>query len=186
MTSEPFTGRVLPGERIVWSGQPQQGLLLTERDIFHIPGSLAWCGFAIFWASTATRASLAGPALIGVLFVPLGRMLVVIGLYFVVGRFIVDAWVRRRVYYAVTDQRILIERGAPLWRFTALNIARLPDITLEERSNGRGTIRFEESDRRMRAWSPSLDPTPQLLSIEDARRVFDLIQRSRARASASG
>jgi hypothetical protein len=186
MTSEQFTGRVLPGERIVWSGQPQQGLLLTERDIFLIPLSLAWCGFVIFWTFMVTSASLAGPALIGVLFVPVGRMLAVIGLYLVVGRFIVDAWVRRRLHYAVTDQRVLIERGAPLWRFTALNIARLPDINLEERSNGRGTIRFEQCDpilgyRRMRAWSPSLDPTPQLLSIEDARRVFDLIQRAQAR-----
>jgi len=33
----------------------------------------------------------------------------------------------------------------------------------------------------MSAWSVALDPTPQFLSIEDARRVFDLIQRAQAR-----
>lgn len=185
MTSEQFIGRVLPGERIVWSGKPQQGLLLTRRDIFLIPFSLVWCGFVIFWTFIATSISLTGPALIGILFVPVGRMLTVIGLYLVVGRFILDAWVRRGVHYAVTNERILIEQGAPFWRFTALNIARLQDIGLEELSNGRGTIRFEEYDPiwgfpGKRGWSPSLDRTPQLLAIEDARRVYDLIQRRKA------
>jgi len=187
MTSEQFIGRVLPGERIVWSGRPQQGLLLMARDIFLIPFTLAWCGGVIFVTSTVMNASQAGPALIGILVVPV-RWVVAIGLYAVVGRFILDAWVRRGVHYAVTDRRILIEQGAPFWRYTALNIARLPDIELEESRNGRGTIRFEEEDliwgtRRMRAWAPSLDRTPQLFRIEHARRVFDLIQRTRSRTA---
>lgn len=192
MTSELFNGRLLPGERIAWSGQPQQGLLLTARDIFLIPFSLMWCGFAIFWTFMVTSASVSEANAAaevngaGGFFVLWGLMFVAIGLYFVVGRFIVDAWVRRGLHYAVTDQRILIARGAPFGRFTALNIGKLPDIDLSERGNGRGTIRFGQPAamrgyRGMSLWSVALDPTPQFLGIEDARRVFDLIQRAQAR-----
>ena len=185
LTPELFTGRLLPGERILWSEQPQQGLLLTARDIFLIPFSLAWCGFAVFWTFmvTSTSVSDANPA--GGFFILWGLMFVVIGLYFVAGRFVVDAWVRRGLYYAVTDQRILIARGSPFARFTVLSLAKLPDVDLKEGGNGRGTIRFGQpaavwGNRGMSSWSPALDPTPQFLGIEDARRVFDLIQRTQA------
>jgi len=180
MTSEQLTGRLLPGERIVWSGQPQQGLLLMAHDIFLIPFSLMWRGFTIVWEVEVLRSS--G----GVnFFVLWGLMFVLVGLYLVFGRFIADAWVRRGLHYAVTDRRILIARPSPFARFTALNVTQLPDIDLSERSNGRGTIRFGApvvtGGRRGRANTlPALDPTPQFLGIEDARRVFDLIQRAQA------
>jgi hypothetical protein len=32
MADDLFTSRLLSGERILWSGKPGQGLLLTERD----------------------------------------------------------------------------------------------------------------------------------------------------------
>ena len=179
MTPEPFAGRLLPGERVVWSGQPKRGLLLMPRDLFLIPFSLLWCGFAIFWTVMAT--STGGPD-----FVTLwGLMFVSIGLYFVFGRFIVDAWVRRGLHYAVTDRRILITRPAPFGRFTALKLGQLPDIDLNEGGDGRGTIRFGQplamwGNRGMSTWSASLDPTPQFLAIEGARRVFDMIERAQA------
>ena len=37
-----FTNRLLKGEKIVWSGQPSQGLLLTGQDWLLIPFSLLW------------------------------------------------------------------------------------------------------------------------------------------------
>lgn len=180
MISELFAGRLLPGERILWSGQPQQGLLLVAQDIFAIPFTLMWCGFAIFWEVTVARST--G----GLNFFTLwGLMFVLIGLYIAVGRFILDAWIRRGLHYAVTDRRILIARPSPFARFTALNVTQLYDVDLKERRNGRGTIRFEppmraRGGRGRGIQSPAFDPTPQFLGIEDARRVFDLIQRAQA------
>jgi hypothetical protein len=64
--------------------------------------------------------------------------------------------------------------------FTALSLEQLPEVDLKERANGRGTIRFGQ---RAPAWgyqgmSPAFDPNPQFLAIDEARRVFDLIQRT--------
>lgn len=187
MDTDAFAGRLLPAERVTWTGQPAQGLLLTARDIFFIPFSLAWCGFAIFWEASvvgvSTRiASNAGPvANVPVAMVAFGAVFVCLGLFFVFGRFLADAWIRRNIAYAVTNERVLIARSGPFGTFSSLNLDRLPDVQISERANGRGTIRFGErpsmwGNRSFGAWLPALDPTPQFLAIADARRVFDLIQ----------
>ena len=181
MTEEIFNGRLLPGERIAWSGQPGQGLLLTPRDMYLIPFSLAWCGFAIFW-----EVGVSSPPKAPGFFLLWGAMFICIGLYFVVGRFLVDAWVRKGMRYAVTDRRILIARAAPFGKFTAVSLTQLPSIDLNEGANGRGTIRFGQATsmwgrrQSMGLWSPALDATPQFLMIDDVRRVFDLVQKSGA------
>jgi hypothetical protein len=168
--------RLLPGERVAWSGEPGQGFIFTAQDLFLVPFSLLWCGFAVFWTISATGEH--APSF----FTLWGMMFVCFGLYFVFGRFLVDAWLRGRIRYALTDQRVLISRAGPFPNFTAIAPDRLPDARLSERSGGRGTIRFGQQPgwrtNQFAVWSPSLDPTPQFLAIADARAVFDLVQRS--------
>jgi hypothetical protein len=175
MADDLFTNRLLSGERILWSGKPGQGLLLTELDIYLIPFSLLWCGLVIFWTIGASRAAGSGPLLFGAFFL-------CYGLYTLVGRFIIDAWIRRDLRYAVTNRRLLIARPAPFSKFTALNLEQLPEVHLKERTNGRGTIRFGQRGPTRggyyRLISPAFDPNPLFLAIDDARRVFDLIQRT--------
>ena len=105
-----------------------------------------------------------------------------IGLYLMVGRFLLDAWIRGGMLYAVTNKRILISRSGPFGKFTALGLDRLPDASISESAGGRGTIRFGElapmwgGRNGISSWTPSLDPTPQFIAIENARSVFDQIQ----------
>ena len=172
-----FQRRLLPRERILWSGLPAQGILFTSSDMFLIPFSLLWCGFAIFW--TYMAASEGAP----VFFYAWGGMFVCIGLFFVFGRFAVDAWVRRRIAYAVTDKRILIMRTAPFSNFISIDLERLPDIQMTGAEAKRGNLRFGPAasffgNPRTGAWSPAFDPVPQFLGIEEPSKVFDLIMKA--------
>ena len=183
MFQSDFNDRLLPGERILWTGRPGQGLMLTRNDMFLIPLSLMWFGFTVFWTYEVTLGESAAP-----LFAQIwGGMFMLIGLHFVAGRFVVDAWVRRRIQYAVTDQRVLVNRSPPFGKFSAVSLAHLPEAQLNERSDRRGTIRFGPEmalfGRRqgLGTWSPALDATPQFLLIDDARRVFDIVQRAAAK-----
>ena len=60
----------------------------------------------------------------------------------IAGRFVVDAWLRGKTYYAVTSRRILIARWGIGSKLTALGLDRLPDVQLSQGVDGRGTIRF--------------------------------------------
>lgn len=39
-------------ETLLWTDRPKQGFFLKQTDVFMIPFSLAWGGFAIFWEAT--------------------------------------------------------------------------------------------------------------------------------------
>lgn len=175
MNAIDFTKYFLKGEKIVWSGRPAQGFLLTGRDWLLIPFSLLWGGFAIFWETGVLAAQ--APVFMKLWGIPF----VLIGLYLVAGRFLLDAWIRGGMQYAVTNKRILISRSWPFGKLTAMSLDQLPDASLMESTNGRGTIRFGQQvpflwGRGFTAWTPALDPTPQFIAIENARSVFDQVQ----------
>jgi hypothetical protein len=173
-----FRWPLLPGETVIWSGRPAQGVLFTGRDGLLIPFSLMWGGFAVLWEISVLRAG--APLLFRLWGIPF----VLVGIYFIAGRFAIDAWLRGDTRYAVTDRRILIARSGPWRGFTALGLDRLPDVRLSLRGDGRGTLRFGQpasmfwSRQSFGAWSPALDPTPQFIAIDDAQGVFDQIQRA--------
>lgn len=163
-----------PNERILWAGQPRQGLMFRPQDIFMIPFSLLWGGFAIFWFVSVLLLEGAG------FFALFGVPFVLVGLYLIFGRFIYDSWARKNTFYAVTNQRILIRSGGRVTSLTSTNLTSIPEITLQEHPAGRASIFFS-------AMPPYLGPfTSRIRSrigpffdqIENGQQVFQILRRA--------
>lgn len=176
--------RLSAGEHLLWFGRPRQGFFLRKEDAFFIPFTLFWCGFIAFWewAADAMDAPL--------YFKLFGIPFVIAGFYMLVGRFFVDVWTRRKTYYGVTDQRIIIVSGLLNTQLKSLNLKTLADLTLTEKRDGSGVITFaptaalnnynDSSDFNgsYRTNAPIFDHIPQ------ARTVYETIRRAQLKIQA--
>lgn len=162
------------GERQLWAGRPRQGILFRGSDIFMIPFSILWGGFAVFWEATVILSG--GPLLFALFGIPF----VLMGLYITVGRFVLDARRRANVTYGVTDQRIVIQSGILRPTVKSLELSTLSDVTVQERADGSGTITFGPTHPFATMYAGMAWPgVPQATSFElipDARRVYDTIR----------
>ena len=141
---------LLDGERLLWTGQPDPRRLFSAGDLFLIPFSLMWGGFALFWEATAigfsSNAS-GGPI---VFFLLWGIPFVVAGQYFIWGRFIYKRWDRKRTIYAVTTRRVLVLRGS---RLQTIFVKQLPHMNQTVRADGSGSIEFGSSMMGFGFWA---------------------------------
>lgn len=134
-----FQPYLLSGERLLWSGQPKQGLLLRPNDLFVFLFSIFWTGFSVFWLVMAMQSG--AP----VFFWLWGLPFVLIGLYLMVGRFLIEMIARKRTYYAVTDQRILFLITWPSRSLQALDLKSWPNVTITQEKDGRATLIFSNA-----------------------------------------
>lgn len=159
-------------EVLLWTGQPKKGILFRSADIFLIPFSILWCGFAIFWVVMASQS--------GGLFALFGVPFVIIGLVFVFGRFIIDAKQRESTFYGLTEDRIIIKSGVFSKNVKSLNIKTLSDIEYNEKNDGTGTISIGPKNPMMiwgngMSWWPGMKSNTQLDSISEVRKVYNQI-----------
>jgi hypothetical protein len=121
------------GERILWTGEPGQGVRVRRADRSMIPFSLLWLGFSIAWESWAIRDGRWGFVLWGVPFLIIGAQLTV-------GRFVSDARRRARTSYVLTDRRILVSFGGRRPSVSTFSLRTIPAVTLVEMTQGEGDI----------------------------------------------
>lgn len=170
------------GEQMLWSGQPKSGIQLRTSDIFLIPFSLFWAGFAVFWESSVI--GIGAPFF----FMLWGIPFILMGLYITVGRFFLDAALRAKTWYAVTNERILIVSGLINQTIRSYPLRSMPEMTLRLRRDQSGTITFgaEAPSRSMYrgfVW-PGMDQrlAPAFDLLPDAQSVYDLIRRAQRAA----
>jgi hypothetical protein len=167
-----------PRERLLWSGMPKQGFVFRGIDAFIVPFMLLWMalpGFELVEALASGRQSF---------LMIIYPFILLVGLYFLVGRHIVDAKMRSRTFYGVTNTRVLLLSG--LWnrRTASLDLAGRYDITLTESRGRRGSILFGSDEwpgATMYGYGlPWMTRymAPRFDLIADARRVYDLILRA--------
>jgi hypothetical protein len=113
-----------------------------------------------------------------------GIHFLVVGAYIKVGRFFVDAAIRARTWYAVSNERILIIGGLLNRTVKTLPLRSLPELSLEERRDGSGMITFGAtfpftSWYRGFAW-PGMEQRlpPAFDLIADAKAVYEIIRQA--------
>lgn len=162
---------------LIWTGRPGQGLRLRQRDALLIPFSLMWGGFAIFWESMALTQR--APFFFKLWGIPF----VLVGLYFIAGRFIWEAFVRSKTWYAIAGGSALICRQIPSGGLQRIYLRTVTSLGLTVGANGVGTVTFGENNR----WSGWGDwngsTVPSFEFIADAQRVYDMCVSAREAAS---
>ena len=162
-------------ERLLWAGRPSKGVQFRGSDIFLIPFSIMWCGFAIFWEGGVITTN--APFFFKLWGIPF----VLIGLYFVFGRFIVDAKQREKTFYGVTNERIIIVTTFLRSKIKTLNLRTVTDISLAEKSDRKGTITFGATPPFYSLFGGSSWPgmgqqaVTAFEMIENARAVYGII-----------
>ncbi len=178
------------GERLIWTGRPKQGVIFRSHDLFFIPFSLLWCGFAIFWETMAILMNVNDIGIIGIIFPIFGLPFVLVGLYLVFGRFFYDAKKRRNTFYGLTDKRIIIITDVFCKIIKTIELKTLTEISIKAKKDGSGTICFGNIDLLYSMFLMSRFPapdtsTPRLDMIENVREVYNMIRDQHERRQTS-
>jgi hypothetical protein len=182
---------LISGESIVWAGQPDISVIFHKEDVFLVPFSLLWGGFAIFWESgvlgfwgAGDRSG--GPWSFGIVW---GIPFVLIGQYLIWGRFLYAAWLKKRTYYAVTNRRVIVVQNGWNRQVASSYIDTLPALIKEGGSRGVGILRFSQTPAMFsgnRGWGSwdgmSVGSVPTFMDIEDVDSVYRLVSDLREKA----
>lgn len=125
-----------PDEYVLWNGRPGKGELLTKYDIYMVPFSIMWCGFAIIWETSVILMS--APLLFKLWGIPF----VCVGLYMVFGRFIMKSYIRKKTIYVITNKRIFCFFKNQI---NTMDYHIHPTRTVTRHRNGYGSIYFSTS-----------------------------------------
>lgn len=179
-TQQIIREQLSTGEHLLWSGRPKQGLMLRPGDGLMIPFSLLWGGFAFFWEYMVFRGD--APFFFRLWGIPF----VLVGLYFIFGRFLVDAWQRTKTYYGLSEQRAIIVSGLFSRNVRSLHLKAVPEVSQTEHGDGRGTIIFGSSGQVWLGFTGRSLPgsqkgmLPAFERIENAKSVYEMIRKAQA------
>jgi hypothetical protein len=174
---------LMSGETIYWSGMPNPSVVFHSDDWTTILFSLMWTGFFVFCEAqslglwrTASRSAEKNTFMVFwcIPFLLLGN-------YMVWGRFLEDAWLKRRTYYAVTNRRVLILQEGWKRKTSATFLGMIPNI--EREGTATGTLWFGpkypiiarrgQNKRNMSRFS--IGEVPVFADIGDVDSVYRLI-----------
>ncbi len=158
-----------PGERLIWSGRPRQGLHFGVANDIAVAVAvvflLGWVGFA---ASIAVRNLAVGRAASQIL-IPSGMACV--GLFFVAYILWLEPRGRGRTAYGLTDRRALIVSGQLKPTVESIPLQATATVRLKLNGDGSGCITFADYVRPC----GEDECSPTFAGVEDARRVHGLV-----------
>jgi hypothetical protein len=167
-----------PGEILLWSGLPRQGVYLKGSDAIQIPFSLAWGGFACFWEYTVINTN--SPFFFKLWGIPF----IAVGLYMAIGRFFMDSLLRSHTVYAVTNKRVMFISGLFNEKTTSIELSIIPELSVLENAKGCGRIAFGPSPSPWQARkyiSPFAGQPFQTFELnENVRSIYNLIVKAQS------
>jgi len=181
------------GESIAWAGQPSRKVVFHSQDWAMIPFSLLWGGFAIFWEASVLgiwgAVHTKGVNPISGFMALWGIPFVLIGQYLIWGRFLYNAWKKGKMFYAVTNKRVLVVNTGRSRKVIAAFLQQLPAIDKSVGRDGIGTITFGlvpmATGRRsnMAGWDGGLSSSvPTFVDVEDAESVYRTVSDMREKS----
>lgn len=185
--TEIFRDELTRDENILWTGKPNESVNFTPSDIFLVPFSLLWGGFAIAWEIGVLLSFLNKGKNItaGLPFLAFGGFFVIVGLYFIFGRFIYKKIRKRNTYYAVTSKRVIAVVELLGKNIKAANINTIPAINMRERSSGNGSIIFgnktimnsmyDNTGMELFGNFYGGDSAPSFYDIDNVRNVYNIV-----------
>ena len=180
---------LISGESIHWAGMPNPRVIFHSDDWVAIPFALMWTGFFVFWEGAALgvweKASRPGGS--NTFMVLWGIPFLLFGNYMVWGRFLADAWLKRRTYYAVTNRRVLVLQEGWKRKTSTTFLEAIPKI--EREGSATGTLWFgpkypvvAAKGKKTRNMSRfSIGDVPVFADIEDVDSVHRLIMNLRGK-----
>ncbi len=171
-------------ESLYWAGRPDPNVVFHSDDWISIPFAILWTAFAVFWEYGATSGNSKSGGR-DWFFALWGIPFIAIGVYMVAGRFVTDAWLKRRTYYGLTDRRVLIVQESWKTKTSTAYLEMVPNIECE--GNKTGTIWLGPKypviaarGKRTRDMSRfSVGDVPIFADIDDVREVYHQILQVR-------
>jgi hypothetical protein len=166
-----------PRERLIWCDRPPQGIRFHWFDIYLVPFSLLWGGAALTAEGLAIYSN---DPLLALVCLPFALF----ALFLTFGRFFVDSALRRKMFYALTSERVLII--SELWgrQTMSIDLRKLGEVHLSLRASGVGTITLGHGVMffrffRVFSWPISSRYQPPVFdTISDAATVEALIRQA--------
>jgi hypothetical protein len=169
-----------PKEQLLWCGQPYAGILFRWFDVPISIFGLIWTGGVV---TGMVEGFQKGPPIALLFFIPF----ILVGAFFLFGRFLFDAWLRSKTYYAISDQRAFILAGVFSQTVRSFHLDTLSEITVTERRNGYGRIILGAVSPWEQWQAPSgMGPNPFAPSsfecVEGVRKIYEILSDARQHA----
>jgi hypothetical protein len=163
-----FQGELLEDEKILWIGKPEKKFILEKGDVVLALFGLLCIGTSLFILKVFITS--------GYLFrTSLGLIFSLAGLYLLFGRYYNNNYEKKRTFYAVTNQRVLIITHIYTKNVIAKFINQIPVIIKNVRKDGIGTIEFDNYPYSTSGENINNTNMPIFHDIKDVDTVYKLI-----------
>ena len=162
-------------ETILWQGKPSTTALFSKRDMIIMPLAIIWSTIAIYWEYMAIQTD--APFVFKLWGIPF----IFIGLYLLVGRFLVTYDKRKNTTYVLTNRRAFIVIKEAI---TSTRYERMGKIYKMVRPDGSGSIIFKSPENPMLpllrlAFLFKEEDSNGFMEIADVETVYELMMEQK-------